>query len=193
MATEKKIKRERKISPAGEAKWAHIQTPKQGYDDGNGPKGEPKYMIDIVFDPTDPAWSAWMAELKAKILALPPQINRATGEAIPRQALLKRELDSSDHPTGRLYFTAKTSAKFKPGLFDARREPFPDGTLVGNGSTVKIAYTENEYTAFGGGINLYLEAVQVLRLVEFGGRSAADYGFAAEDGDCQDSGDSAPF
>ena len=36
---------------------------------------------------------------------------------------------------------------------------------------------ENEYEAFGGGINLYLNAVQVMELVESGTYTAESYGF----------------
>lgn len=184
MATVVKV---RKITPVGEAKWAHIHEPKAGFVDPHGnAKGEPKYQIGIAFDPKDPAWNAWGKDMNAKLAALPQQINKATGEKIAHQVLVRRELDREDQPTGRYYVTLKTGAKFKPGLFDRCNKPLPDGTMVGNKSKIRVAYTENTYDAFGGGINLYLDAVQVLELVEFQARGAEAYGFAAEEAPAED-------
>ena len=185
-------KRVTKISPIGEAKWAHVQEPKAPFA-GDSNKGA-QYMIDVVFSLDDPAWAGWLADLKKVVTALPQQTNPDTGEKIPHQSLLHKEKNEAGEPTGRFYFTSKTSAKYKPGLFDAKRNPLPDGTLIGNGSKVRVAYTENVYEAFGGGVNLYLEGVQVLKLVEFQRRSAAALGFVEEAGESivQDS-DSAPF
>ena len=42
-----KEKRERKLTPIGEAKWAHLDKPKAPYQG----KGEPKYQLDVIFDP----------------------------------------------------------------------------------------------------------------------------------------------
>ena len=53
--------------------------------------------------------------------------------------------------------------------------------LIGNGSKVRVAYTENVYEPFGGGINLYLNAVQVIELVEYQNKSAQAYGFDVEE------------
>ena len=43
-----------------------------------------------------------------------------------------------------------------------------------------VSYIENEYTAFGGGINFYLNAVQVKVLVEYKPKTAEAYGFPVE-------------
>lgn len=158
-----KEKRERKVTPIGLAKWAHLHKPKSPYKD----KGEPKYQIDIVFDPKDLAWNAWAKELTESV--------KKAGEQSP----IKKELDDNDEPTGKYYVTFKTSDKFKPNVFDKHGQPLTDAK-IGNGSKVRISYMENEYKAFGGGINLYLNAVQVIELVEFQSYSAASYGFDVE-------------
>ena len=85
--------------------------------------------------------------------------------------------ESKKVKTGLLTVQFHTGAKFKPGLFDANGVPLADGVLVGNGSKVRVNYSPKEYTGFGGGITLYLNAVQVLELVEFGENKAVDYGF----------------
>lgn len=174
---EKKI---RKITPVGEAKWAHLHTPKAPFLENGRPKGEPKYQVDIIFDPKEAVWDKWSADLLEAIRQMPDQIDKKTGETIRKQSPIKRELDQNDQPTGRFYVTVKTSDKFKPGVFDKHGTPLNETTLVGNGSKIRVAYIENAYTAFGGGINLYLNAVQVLELVEYSSQSATSYGFDIE-------------
>ena len=175
------MKKERLITPIGEAKWAHVQQPKAPFVDERGQsKGEPKYQIDVVFEERDPAWKAWAGAVMEKIKALPVQKNKSTGEPIPKQAAIKRELDEDDKPTGRWFATFKTGATFKPGLFDKFGKPLPETCLVGNGSKVRVCYSENTYDAFGGGLNFYLNAVQVIELVEYKPATAEGYGFEVE-------------
>lgn len=173
-------KKERRLTPVGEAKWAHVQTPKSAFVDEHGnTKGQPKYQIDVVFSPGEEKWAAWAKDIQDQIRALPEQEDKKTGHKLAKQSPIKRELDADDNPTGRFYVTFKTSDKFKPPVFDHFGRQF-DG-LIGNGSKVRVSYTENIFPTFGGGINLYLNAVQVLELVEYGNRSAESYGFKVDD------------
>jgi hypothetical protein len=170
MATEQN---KRLLTPVGFAKWAHVHTPKEAFRDKDGrAKGEPKYQIDVCFTADDPAWKQWASELSAAVKALPVQIDKNTGQPLPHQAAIKRELDIEDNPTGRYYVTFKTGEKFKPGVFDKFGVPIPENILIGNESKVRVAYTTMEYAAFGGGIALYLNAVQVLELVEYKAQTA---------------------
>ena len=170
------------ITPVGEAKWAHLHKPRPGFTDDKGrSKGDPKYMIDVVFDPAvETEWAAWAKKLGADIKALPIQTDKKTGQPMAKQSPLKRELDANDQPTGRWYVTFKTSDKFKPGVFDEHGRPVAETVLVGNGSRVRVNYTPDTYEAFGGGITLYLNAVQVVKLVEYQARDASAYGFPVE-------------
>lgn len=175
-------KKSRLLTPAGFAKWPHLHVPKEPFREKDGkPKGEPKYMIDVCFTAEDPAWKTWAGELTAAIKALPVQTDKHTGTPIPKQMPIKRELDVDDKPTGRYYVTFKTGEKFKPGIFDRFGVPVPESVLIGNESKVRVSYTPSEYTAFGGGIALYLNAVQVLELVEYQSSNAAAYGFEVEE------------
>jgi len=177
-----KEKKERKVTPVGEAKWAHVHEPKAPYRGANGiAKGDPKYQIDVVFDINGPEWGPWAQDIKAKLQALPQQINKKTGEPMRKQTPIKRELDENDEPTGRLYATFKTSAKFKLGVFDEYGRVLPPDKLVGNGSKVRVSYTENQYDGFGGGINFYLNAVQVVDLVEYQAQTASSFGFETKE------------
>jgi hypothetical protein len=177
-------KRERLLSPVGECKWCHVHSPKPAYvEPGSGKaKGEPKYQVDVVFDPTDPEWRKWAADLTAQIKALPVQTDKRTGQQLQKQQPLKRELDEADQPTGRWYVTFKTGAKFRPGVFDRKGSPVPESVLIGNGSKVRVNYTPAEYEGFGGGVALYLNAVQVVELVEYQPQTADRYGFPVEAG-----------
>lgn len=169
-------KKERKLTPVGIAKWAHVQTPKAPFEG----KGDPKYMIDVVFDPKDEVAAEWLRDIRAKVEALPVQIDKKTGDPLRKQSPLKRDLDEQDQPTGKIVVTFKTGAKFKPGLFNRHGTVIPPEVLIGNGSKVRVNYGENAYDGFGGGINLYLNAVQVLELVEYGVKSAESFGFEVE-------------
>lgn len=174
-------KKKKLLTPVGFAKWAHVHTPKEPFKDKNGKtQGEPKFMIDICFSPEDPAWKVWASELKSAVNALPVQIDKRSGETIPKQMPIKREFDSSEKPTGRFYVTFKTGSQFKPGIFDNYGNPISETISIGNESKVRVAYMLSEYEAFGGGIALYLNAVQVIELVEYKSQSAMSYGFSVE-------------
>lgn len=175
------MKKERFNTPVGEAKWAHVQQPKAPFkDERGGEKGEPKYQIDVVFDANNPEWKAWAGKVMAQVKALPEQKNKATGAVIPKQIPIKKEFDQDEQPTGRYYVTFKTGVTFKPGLFDKFGQPIPETVMIGNGSKVRVNYCENTYEAFGGGVNFYLNAVQVVELVEYQKQTAEGYGFQCE-------------
>lgn len=176
-------KKPRLKTPIGEAKWAHLFVPKPPFK-GEADKGA-KFMIDVVFSPDDPAWKAWAGDLKQRINALPVQYEKVPmpdGTKIPKkkQMPIKPELDVDDKPTGRYYVTFKTGERFKPGVFDKYGQEVPESVSIGNGSKVRVAYVESEYAEFGGGIALYLNAVQVVELLEYKPHNAAAYGFEVE-------------
>ena len=175
------VKQVRKTTPIGEAKWAHLNAPNAPFKDANGNiKGDPKYCIDVVFDPKDPLWNAWAKHISDTIKAMPEQTDKKTGEVMRKQSPLKRELDADDNPTGRYYASFKTSDKYKPQVFDKYNKPFDPEKMIGNGSKVRVSYVENEFPAFGGGMNFYLNAVQVLEVVEYKSQNAEAYGFTAD-------------
>lgn len=182
-AMENKPKKKESLrTPLGEAKWAHVHTPKAPFEG----KGSPKFQIDLVFSPDNPEWKAWAMRVQNAMRELPEQIDKNTGETLRKKSPIKRELDPDNNHTGRFYATFKTGEQFPPGVFDKYGNVLPATTLVGNGSKVRVAYNENVYDAFGGGINFYLSAVQVVDLVEYGGRSAEAYGFPVEQWDGPD-------
>lgn len=176
MSTEKK---EKLLTPVGFAKYAWVHIPQKSFDE----KGKPKFKIDVAFDPKDPEWAKFAQAIKDELLALPVQMNKKTDppSPMPKQSPIKRELDVHDQPTGRLIASFKTGEEFPPGVFDKYKNRIPKETLIGNESKVRVAYSKNVYDGFGGGINFYLGAVQVMELVPYENRTADSYGFDGEE------------
>lgn len=76
----------------------------------------------------------------------------------------------------------KTKSSFKPAVFDAAGNPVSD-IMLGSGSKVRLALNLVVYEGFGAtGVTPYINAVQVIDLVEGGGGSADAFGFDATEG-----------
>jgi hypothetical protein len=69
-----------------------------------------------------------------------------------------------DKKTGELHLEATSGEKYRPPVFDAKGNKVPAKVVIGGGSTLKLDVTVNPYTGFGGGINLYINSVQLLDL-----------------------------
>ena len=67
-----------------------------------------------------------------------------------------------DKKTGGL--TLEATSDHRPPVFDATNRKVPAKVIIGAGSTIKLDVTVNPYTGFGGGINLYINSVQLLDL-----------------------------
>ena len=71
------------------------------------------------------------------------------------------------------FVTLKQYARSKDGSFrpmtvkDSERNVFPSSKRIGNGSSVNASYFPKPYTQYGGGVKGYLNAVQVVDLVEY--------------------------
>jgi hypothetical protein len=74
----------------------------------------------------------------------------------------------------------------RPAIFDGQGNLIPSDQLpmIGGGTEGKISYEMGEFFTplVGAGVSLRLRAVQVLSLVEFGGGTAEEHGFEAEEG-----------
>ena len=64
----------------------------------------------------------------------------------------------------------KTKERFtqRPALFDSKKRPITNGTVIWGGSQMKVAYQLAPYyvPAIGAGVSARLKAVQILKLVE---------------------------
>lgn len=179
-------KKQKLLTPIGEAKWTFLSTPKAPFKDKYGrEKGSPSYQISVTFEQADPKWGPWAKRIFDIVNALPVQaddMNRKLSKHLP----FKKEKDKDGKLTGLLIATFKTGEKYRPGVFYKKSPANPTGALdpsvkIGNGSKVIVSYTENTYDTFGGGMNLYLSGVQIIELVEYQSQSAESYGFQLED------------
>ena len=78
--------------------------------------------------------------------------------------------------------TFKTASTYQPSIADIKGNDAPANIKVGGGSTVKTKVTFETYSGEKIGITAYLNAVQVLKLVEFGGGGFGDSSDEVEDG-----------
>jgi hypothetical protein len=145
MAAPKKDKRPMEVSPAGIVEYAWLNKPQPPHP--KNPEGEAKYSVTLAMNVNDPKVKVWGAAVKAL---------RPNSKNYPFHI---------DKETGNLL--VKFSSVYKPRIVDAKRNDVPEGRYPSRGSTVKVAYVANEYDGFGGGVNLYLQGIQVIELVEF--------------------------
>jgi len=191
-----KAKKQKFVSPAGEAVYPYLNKPDSA--DINGQPQTPAFkcrlrlgaesaegikLRGIIDGLVDAAWDERFEDLA-------PKYKKVAEKVYPYE----EELDDAGEPTGTLLFNFKQNAslKLKSGeivnvkidLFDATKKRITSN--VGGGSIVKIAFTHRTYGMVSGkqfniGISLDFTGVQVLELVEFGGGSADGYGFGEED------------
>lgn len=165
-------KKEKHVSPSAEALFVWLAEPDTKFDDSS-----PQYCLTLKLDPAEEEQKTFMSGLKASLDAFMPD------GKLP----LKAEKDQdTDEETG--LYLCRFATAYRPSVFDATGQPLDDERVakVGGGSIVKVCYVENFYKGFGGGMNLYLQAVQVLKAVDRGG-NADSYGFQQEDVDWLDS------
>ena len=124
---------------SGEAYWAHVITPNTKFN----PDGE---------------WSIEICNLNAKNKKV------AEGDGL---TIKNKGDERGDFVTLKQYACNKEGT-FRPmSVKDSERNPFPSSKRIGNGSKVNASYFPKPYTQYGGGVKGYLNAVQVVDLVEY--------------------------
>jgi hypothetical protein len=167
-------KKERFITPVGIAIYPKLNTVDvyQPVDKKGRPSGAEKrrYITRLGFENQDDLAKV-QAFLKKKAAELLPDVED------PKLPIKKNKKDGS------LSLEATSGEKYRPAIFDAKNNKLPASVVIGGGSKLRLDVSINAYDGFGGGINLYLNAVQVLELVE-GGQSKSQFeeadGFAYE-------------
>ena len=202
MAKNDKPKRTRYTSPKGEALFASVVNVDYGTEQYPNPKGGYKLTLALESAAADKLRGMLAEEIdmarniaEDKFQELKPATRKKLG-SMTFNELGVEEYDKDDQPTGRILFRFKTSAFYekrdgtkmqrKVPLFDSMMQPVLLKEEPGNGSLVRVAFTCAPYFVEGqgaGGLSLYLDAVQIIKLNLFGGRSASDYGFGEEDVD----------
>jgi len=98
-----------------------------------------------------------------------------------------------DEESGDITFTFKSSKQ--PKIFDAKGNPILKKLNIGNGSILKAAISMGAYkTGMVTGVSAYLDAVQVIELVEFKSKSMfeSEDGFTVSEDDMEDFDDETP-
>jgi hypothetical protein len=170
------------ILPAGEAVW-------------------PKLNEVDVYQPTDKKGRPNGAEKRRYITRVKyNDDNFRKVDDFLKEQLVKFDLEDGklpwkkDKKTGLLSLEATSGEKYRPAVFDAKGNKVPAKVIIGGGSILKLDVTVNPYTGFGGGINLYMNAVQLLKLVqrEENRFEAEEEGYTF-DGSDEDSENASPF
>ena len=200
----------RVYTPRGQAIWPAIDQPDYKFKKDTG-----EYHARLRFDPDTPglaeiiaqaeairdeAFEAKKAELTrlkkgallrdlSKAPVIKPEVDQETGEETGKlilRAALTARVDIKNGPK------AGTSFDKKPDVFDATGRQLKNPPRVGSGSELKLNVTIQDYETDGGktiGARFELNAVQIIKLVQGGQRSASDYGFGVEeDGDAIEDG-----
>lgn len=197
---EQKKKRDNRNSSAGIAVYPRVSgEPDTQFD----PEGT--YSIKVRHTATDEKAIALKAEIDARMKATLAEAKKEyptkVAEAKAKKAKPPKapELASPpyfvDEESGDITFTFKMKASGvskktnkpwsrKPALFDAKGTPITGDIRLGGGSEVKVSFEPSDFykPLTGAGVSLRLNAVQVIKLVEWSGGTASSYGFTEEEG-----------
>lgn len=176
----------------GNALWAKVFEPDTKFD----PNGT--YSIQVTIPEEE---AAGICEYLDKV------VQERFDEEVKAKPKMKNSLstkagyephyDKDGNETGLVEFRFKLKAKVqtrdgsmydqKPIVVDAKRNPMDSNNLIGNGSTVKVAFEPIPYVMASTkqvGVSLRLKGVQVIELVEYGNGGASMFdeeeGFVAE-------------
>jgi hypothetical protein len=167
-------------SPAGEARWPHLKEPEvfEGVEQG--------YTVKLVLNKEET--DALLARIAAE------WEKSEESEKVAKGSKVEPYLGGSVNKNGDFEFKFKTKASYKTSNGDIvkRKVPMFDAKgragefNLGNGSTIRVSFQFIPFYKSGKafGVSLWMEAVQVIKLVEFGGSAgnANAYGFEETDG-----------
>ncbi len=159
------------VTPVMTLKWAVVFDPRDALEEGKSRE----WSITGLMDANDPAALDFVTRLETEF-----QTANGAGAKVDKNGWpFGDEIDKeTGKATGMIQFKFKrkeTSSKGNllppPVIVDAKRQPWPKDTLIGNGSTGKIAfdpYGWDSPTARGAkGMSLWLNMVQVINLVPY--------------------------
>ncbi|QDP60617.1 MAG: putative helix-destabilizing protein [Prokaryotic dsDNA virus sp.] len=193
------VNRTKYLTPPGKLGWVSLQEPDTKFADETDPndKGVFKAMLRLPKD--DAQTDAFIDTLQAAFAEFVAEEERRTGRKIKVHEDGLPWSDEEDRetgePTGNVLIRTKLKARVfvkstgkvfdqRPKAFDTQGKLIPEMPAVGPGSKVKIAGQVNCWHTSKAGMSLWLEAVQIIDLVEsnFGGDTADSFGFQQLDG-----------
>lgn len=132
-----------------------VYTPKKG-------DKKVRYTINVRFD------KKTEAKVRAKLDELTADMDTGKNDNSPWKEDKKEGKGQDTHTLFAFSGADLENPKkdYKPPVFDAKNRKLPARVVVGGGTKGRIEVTLNPFDGFGGGINLYINAVQVVDLVE---------------------------
>mgnify|MGYP001495529808 FL=1 len=161
---------DKQISAKGEFVYPHLNKPDVRFNEAGEykltlkvPQKEALSMVTLIDKELDACVAKVEKEKKGKKVKLAPKPYQIEDGF----AFFKFKMKA----TG---VNRKTKESFsqKPALFDSNKNPFPQSTSIWGGTKGKVAFNVKDYfvPALGAGITLQLIAVQIIDLVEGGGK-----------------------
>jgi hypothetical protein len=161
---------------SGKAMWAKVFDPDTKFD----PNGV--YTVNVLVPEADAAeMCEHLDQIVQKRFDEEVKAFPAKKKSLSTRPAYDDAVDKDGNPTGDIEFKLKLKAKVqrrdgsiynqKPMVVDAKRTPLED-TLIGNGSTVKVAFEPVPYVMASTkqvGVSLRLKGLQVIDLVEYDG------------------------
>lgn len=144
-------------TPKGSAGYSNLVKPDTKFD------AEGKYKTSVTVPAAQAESLIALANEEANELAV---LDKKTKKvSLPANLKMPYVINDDDTVT----FNFKTAKK--PKLFDAKGNPIrnAENLRVGGGSTIRVKGAFKSYEGFGGGVTAYLNEVQIIKLVEFGG------------------------
>lgn len=178
-------------TPKGVAVWPHLHAPDTKFDAAG------VYTCKIRLDgpAADPVKAKIRLALNDAQVLLTEAEENFTGKLKKNEAFTLDDEPWTEEEDGSVSLNFKMKAKGTskdgttfdraPVIYDANLKVIPKGTRIGGGSTIRIAgellpyYNASTKTA---GVSLRLISVQVIELRQYGEKSAAEFGFEAEEG-----------
>lgn len=171
-----------KISPKGKALYPKLWVPDR-FDE----KSEAYYKINVQFNRED---TLALLKLAQKELEKGKNADQFRGKKWAKEPNMPYKEDDNGDVTFTFHTkaeitnkkTGETTVKPPVTVFDAKNQPYKG--KFGSGSTVRIAFSPTAYNSSikVNGVGFYLDAVQLLDLVEFGGaKEASFYGFETDE------------
>lgn len=170
-------------TPVGDAYWAKCFEPEEDRFDEDKPRS---WSISWCGDQGSRDTLALVQKLEEEFARIHGEGAKPSKNAWP----FRDQTDKEGNATGMLEFRFKKNETTKkghtlmaPAVYDSRKNPWPEGVLIGNGSKVKVAFTvwgwEDKFGKKG--VSLSFEALQVLDLVPYERKDPAD-AFGVENG-----------
>lgn len=170
------------MTPEAPCVWPFLNKPDTRFDkDG-------KYRTSLVFDQDDEFPKQIEADARASFEEIKKGMKPKDAKNLPFTSPVKEEQDEEGEPTGNVLIEFSTRAYFKRDgvikpiklkAFDSFGRKITKIPNVGSGSELVIAYKPDGKVVSGKFFyTLYLNAFQIVKLVEFGG----DFGFTKKEG-----------